>query len=321
MSGLLRLLLMATFLGLGSFAVGILPLLFVFSRTTLAYLSSIGTGLLLGTALGVIIPEGVETIAMTNTLRKFPSTTVALSLISGFAFMLLVEPIIHRVSSRSAHTTHHVLLPQSDASSQPDADTRTSISRNVVFDVELGELEQDESVTMDHVAPSSRNKDALPPASPVVAYPLTLGLMVHALADGLALGSSAVSPLDSSLSLVVFLALIVHKAPAVLALSTSLLSTSLSRSECQKHIAAFSAATPIGALFAYGLLVFARLNTEGNWTGIAMLISGGTFLYVATVLQPGKAAAAEIHERLRLVLVVLGMFIPVIISLLVGHEG
>lgn len=62
-------------------------------------------------------------------------------------------------------------------------------------------------------------------------------------------------------------------APAVLALSTSLLATSLSRSECRKHLAVFSVSTPFGALFSYALMSLVRINSEGNWTGIAMLVS------------------------------------------------
>lgn len=46
---------------------------------------------------------------------------------------------------------------------------------------------------------------------PERAYPLTLGLVVHGLADGLALGVSALGDTESDLSLVVFLALLIHK--------------------------------------------------------------------------------------------------------------
>ena len=45
------------------------------------------------------------------------------------------------------------------------------------------------------------------------ALPMTLGLVIHSLADGLALGAAASSSDDSGvqLSVVVFLALIIHK--------------------------------------------------------------------------------------------------------------
>lgn len=315
----------AALLGVGAFAVGVLPLSFTFSS---AYVTQIShpfeSPFLLRNNNGIPVKlrhrlatwhsvrrhhsgvswykleasvnlvlitahRGVETIAMTNASRIFPTTTVALSLVGGFSFMLLVEPIIHRVSSHPGLTAHHTPLPTSadDLSSASHAQ-----SAHVEFDVELGELEQAEGVAMDGPSPNQRTRNQdVPPTPAAVAYPLTLGLVVHALSDGFALGSAAISPVDDSLTLVVFLALMVHKgmcciylpvtgadmcptqAPTVLALTTSLLAMSLSRSECRKHIAVFSASTPIGAFISYALLSFARINSEGNWTGVAMLIS------------------------------------------------
>ena len=123
--------------------------------------------------------------------------------------MLLIEPVIHRVSGHLHHAGPH--MPVSTSSSA-NADG-SSTSRNVVFDVELGELEQTEGITA--TTSPTRNREntqtATTSGAPSAAYPLTLGLAIHALADGFALGSSAFAPADTSLSLVVFLALIVHK--------------------------------------------------------------------------------------------------------------
>ncbi|KIP09702.1 hypothetical protein PHLGIDRAFT_18557, partial [Phlebiopsis gigantea 11061_1 CR5-6] len=303
---------MSGLLGLGAFGVGMLPLLFTFSQTAIARLSSLGTGLLLGTALGVIVPEGVETIALTNAVSHFPTTTIALSLTGGFTFMLLVERIIHRVST-GPHS--HMSLPTAPPSSEPSV----SISR-VEFDVELGDLEREEGFANGSASntPPPRHGEEVTDNTHV--YPLTLGLIVHALADGFALGASATSPIDRGLSITVFLALIIHKAPTVLALTTSLLATGLPRPDCRKHVAVFSAATPVGAILVYFLLSFVHINSESPWTGVAMLISGGTFLYVATVLQPGKSASEELDEKTRMAFVVCGIFTPVIIGALVGHD-
>ena len=45
---------------------------------------------------------------------------------------------------------------------------------------------------------------------------------------------------------------------------------------------------------------------------------GGTFLYVATVLQPGRSAADELSHRHRLILTVLGMVLPNLVIVLFG---
>lgn len=172
--------------------------------------------MLLGTALGVIIPEyvyicylqycsavhiilrGVETISLANPSATFPTTTIALSLVGGFSIMLILERVIHKYSPDS-HS--HTPLPSFE--SEPDENA----ARRFVFDVELGELEREEGVV-----PSARTVYLTDEAvDKTKAWPLTLGLMVHALADGFALGSSATSPVGRGLSITIFLALLVHK--------------------------------------------------------------------------------------------------------------
>ena len=123
--------------------------------------------------------------------------------------------IVEQLSSSHSHQRHHT--PRAVRS-------HASIDlREEVFDVELAGLEDDED-----------ENDAGPRSPPLPrrastgvtkhngegnvlnpAYPITIGLVVHGLADGLALGMSMLSSDDSSssygLSLVVFFALAVHK--------------------------------------------------------------------------------------------------------------
>ena len=58
----------------------------------------------------------------------------------------------------------------------------------------------------------------------------TIGILVHSAIDGLALGAIAVSD-NSSLELVVFFAIILHKAPAAFGLTSFLLHQGRERSE------------------------------------------------------------------------------------------
>lgn len=143
--------------------------------------------------------RGVETIALTNSSADFPATTIALSLTGGFTCMLLVERAIHTLGPHSSHT--HTALPTSDSAA-------TQHAASVEFDVELGALERAEGLGDAGGRAGGGGGDA---ADTARAYPLTLGLMVHALADGFALGASATAPLDRGLSLTVFLALLIHK--------------------------------------------------------------------------------------------------------------
>ena len=96
-------------------------------------------------------------------------------------------------------------------------------SPDSIFDVEL-ELEDGPDGTsgtyVHERRPSAGSvgaaKSSVESELPPSAYPITIGLVLHGLADGLALGMSMLSNNDSSsssyaLSLVVFMALAVHK--------------------------------------------------------------------------------------------------------------
>ncbi|KAJ6525237.1 Zinc/iron permease [Mycena vulgaris] len=300
------LLFMSALLGVSSFLAGILPLSFALSKHHISRFSTLGSGILIGTALGVIIPEGIETLASAHAADKLPTSTIALALIAGFTFMMVVEQLV------APHSHSH-----GPASSELPLH---AVGATVEFDAGM-EAEPDApaghgfmQVDVDDIR-----------ASRARAYPLTFGLITHGLADGLALGVSSLSsdPAGEShrdLSLIVFLALIIHKAPTSLALTTSLLNTSLPPRECRKHLAFFAASTPIGAVVSYVLLSLFSAGGQGSWTGIALLVSGGTFLYVATVLQDvshGDAGAGDgdkMAPSVRVLLIATGIILPYLIS-------
>lgn len=126
--------------------------------------------------------------------------------------------IVEQLSSSHAHNQHnHARRP----SQQHRALGITS--PDSIFDVELAGLddgtdgmlpshERRASASSVMSATKINNFESDPPS----AYPITLGLVLHGLADGLALGMSVLSNDKSSshpyaLSLVVFMALAVHK--------------------------------------------------------------------------------------------------------------
>ncbi|KAI0036551.1 Zinc/iron permease [Vararia minispora EC-137] len=293
---------MSALLGAASFGVGVLPLSASFSKQYLARLSRLGTGLLLGTSLGVIIPEGVEALAAANKSAEAPTRTIALSLLAGFAVMLLVEQL------GPAHAEHAPQLPHTPFVPGTPGTGRRS------FDVELAELEGEQSVS------SAAGSDAARPA-----YPLTVGLVIHGLADGLALGVSALSEGETDLSLIVFLALAIHKAPTALAFTLAHLAAGTPRPTARTHLLLFSLSTPAGAVLAYTLFAALGLRDPSR-VGAALLVSGGSFLYVATVLQPvahghgqGEGDGSKSEGRLGLGLLLAGFITPFLLSSLLEH--
>lgn len=122
----------------------------------------------------------------------------------------------------------------------------------------------------------------------------TIGLVIHAAADGVALGASSTS--SSNLSFIIFVALMIHKAPAAFGLTSVLLKQGLSKRMARTHLIIFSAAAPAGALFTF--LAIHVLGYGGDsvesasaefFTGTLLLFSGGTFLYVAMHTLSGSS--------------------------------
>lgn len=297
---------MSLIMGAASFGAGLVPLSSSMTKSHLAKLSILSTGLLIGAALGVIIPEGIESTIAGDPEPESFSYKIASCILLGFAFMFLVEEYI------SPHT--RPLLP---------LDIPTEVE-DVHFDITLDELEREEGMALPGSHASTwQMLRSTPSLSLQRAYPLSLGLTVHALVDGYALGVSSLETQSGALSFVVFLAIIIHKAPTALALTSSLLATSLPPSECKRHLLLFSLATPISAILSY--ILYTHTGDGNNlWVGTPLLFSGGTFLYVATVLKsPSEHVASSAQETIsktsRTFLLLLGMFFPFIISAMLGH--
>lgn len=112
------------------------------------------------------------------------------------------------------------------------------------------------------------------------SFATTTGLVIHAAADGIALGASSS---DTGLSFIIFLAIMVHKAPASFGLTSVLLKQGLSSRAARAHLLVFSLAAPVGALatFLFAHMVGTSSGNEAGsqWrTGMLLLFSGGTFL-------------------------------------------
>ncbi|EFN64470.1 Zinc transporter ZIP9 [Camponotus floridanus] len=192
----------------GSCVAGSLPLVINLSEDKLQLVSILGAGLLVGTALAVIIPEG--------NLHSL----IGISLVLGFVFMLLIDQCSARKSGG-----------------------------------------RQKSITA------------------------TLGLIVHAAVDGVALGAAATTS-QADVEVIVFFAIMLHK-------------------EGKETLSSVNA------------------------TGLAMLFSAGTFLYVATVhVLPELMTRSSNYSHLsnegttssglkvkEILFLVIGSFLPALITI------
>jgi len=269
--------------------------------------------------LGVIIPEGIDAIAVAHT-DGLPTGRISLCLVIGFTLMLIIEQLI------SPHSHWH--SPNDSTPPIPNKPSFHDSTSDIEFDAELGDISLGNPLDRRLDPPSTLNSSNTLEASAdrERAFALLFGLVIHGIADGIALGIAHVAASSSgsanALSLVVFFALILHKAPTTLAFTTSMISTNITRSKCKTYVAIFSLSTPLSALITYTVSSFLGNGDKGDLTGLALLVSGGTFLYVSTVLQPvsrHSPVAGEMRATTRVFIIVLGMFIPLVFRGLFNH--
>ncbi|KAK5118342.1 hypothetical protein LTR62_002855 [Meristemomyces frigidus] len=383
MAGLLMLILLCAVMAAASFAAGVLPLSFSLSQRQLRLITALGTGVLVGTSLIIIIPEGVETLysaartgagghehklreleigmnvgrrdvdtlgllrpiwrdpaktadrrddvldalgvegnpgewdATTQTKDDSPATPptadtpsqnpdhgrephtwIGISLVAGFALMYLIDTLPKQIASASKSPRRFSI-------------SLTSLSFNRIDNDAVAD-----TPTQEAFGPSSNPNSANSNSSG--SNSTTIGLLIHALADGIALGASSASASSgntsskkgSRLTFIIFLALMLHKAPAAFGLTAVLLKQGLSKRLARAHLIVFSLAAPIGALGTWFIArVFASSSSaegivdsggEGEdtifATGVLLLFSGGTFLYVAVHTMMAQGSGGHEHQ-------------------------
>ncbi len=103
-----------------------------------------------------------------------------------------------------------------------------------------------------------------------------VGMSLHTLVDGFALGAATVRP---ELGLLVFLAILAHKVPNAFSLSAILLSEGNSRGRALGMNAVFALMVPLG-VGVYAVLRDAMQHHE-TFTAFALAASAGTFLHLS----------------------------------------
>lgn len=192
--------------------------------------------------------------------KEPPTFYVGLSLTLGFILMFLIDKL-------PRHASENLQPP-----SQPRHISLNNLSQGLHSAAPLDDDIESESF-LQSLAPTPKQTRSLA---------TTTGLVIHAFADGIAMGASA-SSADASLGFIVFFAIMVHKAPAAFGLTSVLLKHGLSKRAARGHLIIFSLASPFGALSTWVLVsALGGQHMEGEkaqfWTGMLLLFSAGTFL-------------------------------------------
>ncbi|KAI1811255.1 Zinc/iron permease [Poronia punctata] len=349
---------------LASFLAGALPLSMTLSQSQIRLISSIGIGILVGTSLIVIIPEGIEAVAeasMTthdphSRTRFAPRSKVMVNWPEGIVGIKAMPSwgpseeesqfdasAVVPVPETSGGDTvvNRVLQARDPAVEQGPADVHSpapdtkapepelptfyiglSLILGFVLMFLIDRLPRHASenfqpspprhISLSNLGASSLSTDQeeaegflgslTPTPKQSRSLATTTGLVIHAVADGIAMGASVSSP-DKKLGLIVFVAIMVHKAPAAFGLTSVLLKQGLSKRAARGHLIVFSLASPFGAWLTFILVSFLGGSGSGEtrqwWTGMLLLFSAGTFLYVAMhAMQEGESSSHDVGPSL-----------------------
>eukprot|EP00516_Mucochytrium_quahogii_P003432 CAMPEP_0203758224 /NCGR_PEP_ID=MMETSP0098-20131031/10987_1 /ASSEMBLY_ACC=CAM_ASM_000208 /TAXON_ID=96639 /ORGANISM=" , Strain NY0313808BC1" /LENGTH=315 /DNA_ID=CAMNT_0050650527 /DNA_START=126 /DNA_END=1074 /DNA_ORIENTATION=+ len=288
MSSLLDLCVLSVGMLVGAFGAGMLPLYITLNQRQLNLFNAFGTGLLLGTAMGVIIPEGVHSLYHSKVEGVHveqghegqdkgwltPESIIGVALVFGFITMLLVDSIS---CCGGMHGHSHQSPPGTELTERQRTQSQGADS-DIAHDVlESAPLKGQKQSSSRHIPADAAKKRST----------VTIGLLVHAFADGMALGAAKASsgPTMGRLEIVVFLAIMMHKMPAAFALSIYLRGSGLDAGGIRKNIGFFALAAPLGAILTFILLDshFVGIGAvSGSAVAFLLLYSGGTFLYVSS---------------------------------------
>lgn len=279
----------------GSMLAGLAPLFLTVSESQLQTISAVGAGLLIGTALGVILPEGSEAFRTAQEERggerRLPDSLFGAVLIGGFIVMLLLDQLHTAVARGKSFQTSP---PPTD--SDPEDPWKVQVAKD--------------GPPKKHVWTKTRSDPA------ARAF---VGLLVHSAADGFAVGAATRSD-SSSLGITIAVAMVLHKAPVAFGLATSFMTAKWPWQKSQKALLAFSSASPLAAVVTYGLIGAIPALSSASSTALCVLFSGGTFLYAACMhILPEVVGHDASLNMVQLAAVLCGSVLPLLLSLVTPH--
>lgn len=142
----------------------------------------------------------------------------------------------------------------------------------------------------------------------IVGMTALIGLSVHSLTAGFGLGVGMVEP---ELGLIIFIAIVAHKATASFSLSTIFRLAEFSMKKTLSLIVLFSLMTPLGALITLPFIESLKEINLAFPTGL----TAGTFLYVATMDLLPEAFHSDKDRASTFVWLILGIFVMLLIKI------
>lgn len=260
-----------------SFAGGAFPMWFRLDRwhRLLETLTSVSAGFLVAAACLIVIPEGFERFSH----KAAPSAAETLH---------EHEDHNHAHSRSPAQTEGFLNSPTLAGLAILAGFLMMLITESLGFGHDIHEEHHNHSGGHVHHPAASDEKR--------LATTVVIGLTIHAIADGMAIGAGLATG-SQVLTGSLVMTLLTHKVPAAFSLTLFSQHAHGNRRQTWIDLAVFSLATPLAVLGTWAILG----ELSDRVLGMVLLFSAGTFIYVATidvlpnVLQTNKRRAAALY--------------------------
>ena len=287
---------------------GVLPALLRITHTRMQLTMSFVGGLMLGVAVVHLLPHSILMMRDGNAFRLDSSM---FWMLVGLLLMFLLIRFFHvhqHGQGEQLHGPRH-MHGAHRAPAQPHADH----SRH--------DHDHDHDHT-EHSHEHGPERHVLPPGRAKLTWmAMALGLTLHTLFDGIALGSAvavdfATSPRTWLAGLSAFTAIVLHKPLDALAL-TAVMTASGSQRGLQLAVnLGYACMCPIGVVLVYGLRETLPIDEQQMIVGAALAFSAGVFICIA-LADVLPEVSFHSHDRLALtVALILGVMVAYVIGLL-----
>ncbi|HMC66255.1 MAG TPA: ZIP family metal transporter [Gemmataceae bacterium] len=284
---------------------GYVPLVGRVSHTKLQFYLSASAGVMLGAAFFHVMPD-----ARARLNPFWFGFWLSVGVVGMFFIERFIAPHTHEIDG-AHHHAHHDHASDSEARPMPH---------------DHNHAHQHESA---HAHEEQKEYRAVAPA--MAGWMAVLGLTIHTFMNGVGLAGAVQEAPDSAgwlpritgltwPGLAMFCAIFFHKPADALAISTVLSRKGVGKPWIMLVQFGFALMIPLGVLVFYWTKGNIEKDMQGQFTGAALAMSAGTFLFIAlSDLLP--EVQFHRHDRVPLFLMlILGVVLMAGIALLEGHE-
>eukprot|EP01025_Chloroclados_australasicus_P034411 TRINITY_DN35159_c0_g1_i2.p1 TRINITY_DN35159_c0_g1~~TRINITY_DN35159_c0_g1_i2.p1 ORF type:complete len:359 (+),score=15.63 TRINITY_DN35159_c0_g1_i2:81-1079(+) len=261
------------------------------------WMSCLGVGMLISTVFTIIVPEGMEAFShqVEHEGITLPEWSKGAALLVGFLTLMSLETLQQTGFQGK----------RKDSSSPPPSDMEN-----------VGGQSSTLGMHSSRGCSAGHGHDHL--SGHGGAMQAIVGLVIHSIADGLAVGVASLSE-NQDLNFAVGVAMVLHRGPVAFGLGSYLAKVNFPQQQSSRGILMFALASPIAAILTHFGLGYIPFFHSGGGVALCILFSGGSFLFAACMHILPEINDNQVLQLRQLWIMLLGAVGPLLFSMWHSH--